>query len=224
MDPNLGIDLLEQTNFSLPCIGNKLRFIKNEFICGTCSIKERNSICTISLNDRLSYDYDQIEIDNPTSDVSKINDYFIYTSYDLSRNLFNLKLNNFEGGLYQIDDVVCFDDVLVGKKNQVGLLDIENFKFQNVVKLENIRTVCKRNKCLVASYNNIHLIDPLNPSEGVVFSHHLLDVLCLDINPIMNDYFISGGMDRQINIWDIRQPKEPVLTLNDHTHWYFGLI
>ena len=225
MDASNATELVEQTNFSLPCNGNRLRFVNDQFICGTCSMKERNSICVMSLNDKLSYEFEQIEVDSPILDVSKLNEYYIYTNYDLFKNLFNLKLNDFKETCFQIDDVVCFDNDLLGKRNQIGMLDIENFKFTSICKFENVKSVCKREqRCLVANNNNIHLVDPLAPNNGVVFSNHILDVLCIDINPVMNDYFVSGGMDRIVNIWDVRQPKEPVLSLNDHTHWYFGLI
>ena len=216
---NSSIELVEQTNFSLPCIGSKMSYSDGQFVCGTCSLKERNNITIITVGDNLSYDFEQIEVDTPILDVSKKMDKYLYTFYDVGKSYFGLAYTDFKENSNQLEDIVLFSDTLVAKKSQVGLLDMTTFKYTTLLGLENIKTLCKRDMCLVSSGSSIHLIDPLSPSKGVIFKGHELDVMCLDSNPVLNHYFISGGMDRCVCLWDVRVPEKPVIELHDHTHW-----
>lgn len=48
-------------------------------------------------------------------------------------------------------------------------------------------------------------------------------VRSIDFNPNSQYYVASGGDDCQAKFWDLRQTSKPVLQLQPHTHWVWGI-
>eukprot|EP00834_Sanchytrium_tribonematis_P004767 NODE_253_length_11722_cov_0.375118.p3 type:complete len:319 gc:universal NODE_253_length_11722_cov_0.375118:10693-9737(-) len=220
-------ELTEQTNFSLPCIGNALKCHKNQFIAGTCSIKERNSISLLTLNDHFSVQSEQIEVDVSIIQCNMYKDLFMYTYYD--KNQFGLRITNHDNYSVNLEHIVLNHDLLAVKKTpttnntpndaQLGYLDANTWQFTPTSFFKQIQTICKSNKYdLIASGSTICMVDPLSKSK-IEFNQHQGQVLSLDVNSNVSHYFASGGMDRCCLVWDIRNPSTAVMELHDHTHW-----
>lgn len=78
---------------------------------------------------------------------------------------------------------------------------------------------------LVSSSNgSIHAWDPRTlggspATVAVARAHGGAAVLSLDCNPLKPHQVLSGGADLLIKCWDVRNGREPVLTLSGHSHW-----
>ena len=44
-------------------------------------------------------------------------------------------------------------------------------------------------------------------------------IRCLDYNPNKPFYILSGGDDRKVRFWDLRNLKAPLKVLSGHSHW-----
>jgi len=53
---------------------------------------------------------------------------------------------------------------------------------------------------------------------------HELAVRTVDYNPNRPNVLATGGDDGFLRIWDTRQPKEALISVRHHKHWYSAAI
>ena len=80
------------------------------------------------------------------------------------------------------------------------------------------------NQVAVAMESQIQVVDLRSVNKGPVYNienaHSNEPVRDLDFNPNRQYYLATAGDDGCTKFWDIRNVGSPVMSRNDHFHWY----
>ena len=83
------------------------------------------------------------------------------------------------------------------------------------------------NQVAVAMETNLQIVDLRSLNKGAILgieNAHSEPVRDLDFNPNRQYYLATCGDDGFTKFWDIRNVHSPVLSRQDHYHWYGSLI
>ncbi|KAF9201810.1 Protein tssc1 [Haplosporangium sp. Z 27] len=112
-------------------------------------------------------------------------------------------------------------DVKLGTAKLTGAIDIpdKNFKFSSAVMNPHSQEVVAVYGRSIQGWN----LSSLKPTFTIKDSQPAL-ILCVDYNPNRPFQIATGGDDCKVRIWDIRDSTaEPIMTIQDHTHWVWSV-
>ena len=52
---------------------------------------------------------------------------------------------------------------------------------------------------------------------------HSGTIRAVDYNPNKAHHVVTGGDDAQVHIWDVRQLRQPILSIESHSHWIWSV-
>ncbi|KAF9173164.1 Protein tssc1 [Mortierella sp. AD010] len=112
-------------------------------------------------------------------------------------------------------------DVKQGIAKLTGSIETpdKNFKFTSAVMNPHAKEVVAVYGRSIQGWN----LNSLKPTFAIKDSQPAL-ILCVDYNPNRPFQIATGGDDCKVRIWDVRDSTaEPIMTIQDHTHWVWSV-